>query len=295
MGIRLCHRQCDLTGISGVIVDSFGWPWIFYLPLPFGIAMLVASFFLVPRTPKKERNLNVMGYGSLIIGITALQLMLARGERLDWFDSTEIIIECAVAVLGLYWFVANTITSREPFFDRSLFLNRNYNLGNTFVFFVGAVMFLPLLLIPLELQQIGGYPAIDTGYLLMSRGAGSVMGLLILARFRDRVDPRPILFIGLLCAGLASWNMSDLDGGDPCLGCHLDQLVAWHRHRRGVGTAQYADPFEVERQAPGPGVCVLLPCLRCRQRHRHRGSDRVARTSFTDQSLGVDREHHPIH
>ena len=194
--------------ISGVIVDSFGWPWIFYLPLPFGIAMLVASFFLVPRTPKKERNLNVMGYGSLIVGISALQLMLARGERLDWFDSTEIIIECAVAVLGLYWFVANTISSREPFFDRRLFLNRNYNLGNTFVFFVGAVMFLPLLLIPLELQQIGGYPAINTGYLLMSRGAGSVMGLLILARFRDRVDPRPILFIGLLCAGLASWNMS---------------------------------------------------------------------------------------
>ena len=194
--------------ISGLIVDSLGWPWIFYLPLPFGIAMLVAAFFLVPRTPRKGRDLNLMGYASLIVGISALQLMLARGERVDWFESTEIIIETAVAALGLYWFIVNTLTAKEPFFDRALFRNRNYNLGNTVVFLVGSVMFLPLLLIPLELQQIGGYPAIDTGYLLMSRGAGSVMGLVILSRFRDRVDPRPILFMGLVCTGLASWNMS---------------------------------------------------------------------------------------
>ena len=194
--------------ISGQIVDTLGWPWIFYLPLPFGIAMLIAAFFLVPRTPKKHRDFNAMGYTSLIVGISALQLMLARGERLDWFESTEIIIECAVAVLGLYWFITNTITAKEPFFDRALFTNRNYTLGNTFVFMVGSVMFLPLLLIPLELQQIGGYPAIDTGYLLMSRGAGSIVGLVLLSRFRDRVDPRPILLVGLVCTGLACWNMA---------------------------------------------------------------------------------------
>ena len=194
--------------ISGQIVDTLGWPWIFYLPLPFGIAMLIAAFFLVPRTPKKHRDLNVMGYASLIVGISALQLMLARGQRLDWFESTEIILEGSVGVLGVYWFIANTLTAKEPFFDRALFANRNYNLGNTVVFMVGSVMFLPLLLIPLELQQIGGYPAIDTGYLLMSRGAGSVMGLLLLSHFRDRVDPRPILFIGLVCTGIAAWSMS---------------------------------------------------------------------------------------
>ena len=194
--------------ISGLIVDAFGWPWIFYLPLPFGVAMLVAAFFLVPRTAKKRRDLNLMGYASLIVGISALQLMLARGERLDWFESTEIITETAIAALGLYWFIVNTLTAKAPFFDRSMFRNRNYNLGNTFVFVVGTVMFLPLLLIPLELQQIGGYPAIDTGYLLMSRGGGSIMSLLILSRFRDRVDPRPILLMGLLCTGIAAWNMS---------------------------------------------------------------------------------------
>ena len=194
--------------ISGLIVESLGWEWVFYLPLPLGVAVLMAAFFLVPRTPRKHRDLNVMGYASLIVGISSLQLMLARGERLDWFESIEIIVETAVAALGIYWFVLNTLTAREPFFDRDLFRNRNYNLGNTFVFMAGSVMFLPMLLIPLELQQIGGYAAIDTGYLLMSRGVGSVLGLVILSRFRDHVDPRPILFIGLMCTGVAAWNMS---------------------------------------------------------------------------------------
>ncbi|MBS34535.1 MAG: hypothetical protein CMO26_01260 [Thiotrichales bacterium] len=194
--------------ISGIIVDALSWQWIFLFPLPVGVAMLLAAIYLVPRTPRSERNLNVTGYAALIVGITALQLMLARGERLDWFESKEILIETAVAVLGLYWFIANTIAAREPFFDRALFLNRNYNLGNFVVFIVGTVMFLPLLLVPLELQQISGYPALDTGYLLMSRGAGSVMGLLILSRFRDRVDPRPILALGLLCTAIGSYSMS---------------------------------------------------------------------------------------
>jgi DHA2 family multidrug resistance protein len=194
--------------ISGLIVDSLGWQWIFYVPLPIGIAMLLAAIVLIPRTPKKDRDLNVTGYAALIIGISALQLMLARGERLDWFQSTEVIVEASIGALGLYWFIVNTLTAKQPFFDRELFRNRNFNLGNALVFMVGMVMFLPLLLLPLELQQISGYTAIDTGYLLMSRGAGSVMGLLILSRFRDRVDPRPILFVGLVCTGLACWNMS---------------------------------------------------------------------------------------
>ena len=194
--------------ISGLIVDSLGWQWIFLVPLPIGLATFFAGFALIPRTPKKRRPLNVTGYASLIIGISALQLVLARGERLDWFESTEIMVESAVAILGLYWFVVNTMTSKQPYFDRDLFRDRNFNLGNTFVFFVGMVMFLPLLLIPLELQQVSGYSAVDTGYLLMSRGAGSVMGLLALSRLRDRVDPRPILFFGLACTGFACWSMS---------------------------------------------------------------------------------------
>ncbi len=68
-------------------------------------------------------------------------------------------------------------------------------------------MFLPLLLLPLLLQRIGGYPAIETGYLLLPRGVGSVLGLLVMSRLRDRIDPRPVLFFGLAATAIAAWHM----------------------------------------------------------------------------------------
>ncbi len=108
-----------------------------------------------------------IGLTTLIVGITALQLMLARGQRLDWFESNEIVLEAILAGLGIYLFAAHTLTAEKSFVDRALFRNRNYVLGQGFIFFIGSVLFLPLLLLPLLLQQIGGYPAIETGNLLM--------------------------------------------------------------------------------------------------------------------------------
>ena len=134
--------------------------------------------------------------------------MVARGERLDWFASTEIIIEALVAGLALYIFLAHTFTTKEPFVDVGLLRDRNFSLGLLFIFLVGAVLFLPLLLLPLLLEQIGDYPALETGYLLLPRGIGSVLGLIVMSRIRDRVDPRPVLFFGLVAMAAVAWSMS---------------------------------------------------------------------------------------
>ena len=194
--------------IAGVIVDAYSWRFVFYLTIPLALIAFIASWVLLPKVPKRKRKTDMVGFSALLIGVSVLQLMLARGERLDWFDSTEIIIETIIATLALYWFILNTLTSERPFFDRELFLNRNYNLGVLFIFIIGSVLFLPMLLVPLQLQQISGYSPIDTGYLLLSRGVGSVIGFTVLSRFRDRWDPRPVLLFGLLGTGWASWSMA---------------------------------------------------------------------------------------
>ena len=194
--------------IAGVIVESLGWPWIFFITLPLAVAVFVASWFLVPLTPRNERPLDWLGFLSLIIGVSVLQLMLARGQRLDWFESAEILIETSVAAICLYIFVAHTIMAKRPFYDRSLFLDRNFAVGQLYILLLGSVMFLPLLLLPLLLQQIAGYPVVDTGYLLLSRGVGSVLGLLVMAKLKGKTDPRPILFIGIAITAYAAWSMS---------------------------------------------------------------------------------------
>ena len=133
--------------------------------------------------------------------------MLARGERLDWFDSTEIVIEALIAGIALWFLVTHTLTAKRSFIERALFHDRNFVLGQVFIFLIGSVLFLPLLLLPLLLQQIGGYSAIETGYLLLPRGLGSVIGLIIMSQIRDKYDPRPILCVGLLVTAYSAWSM----------------------------------------------------------------------------------------
>ena len=166
--------------VAGIIVEEYGWPWIFYLPIPVSIGVFVASWFLVPDAEKNPRPMPWTGFLSLIVGVSVLQLMLARGERLDWFESPEIVLEAVISVAAIYFFIAHSLAARRPYYDRALFVDRDFVVGQAFAFVVGAVMFLPLLLLPLMLQQIGGYSAMDTGYLLLSRGGGSILGLIIM-------------------------------------------------------------------------------------------------------------------
>ena len=193
---------------AGLIVDKFGWPWIFYLPIPVSAAVFAASWFLVPDAPKNVRPMPWTGFLGLIVGVSFLQLMLARGERLDWFESTEIVIEATIALIGLYVFVVHSVGSRRPFFSRRLFINPDFVTGQVFAFVVGGVMFLPVLLLPLMLQQVAGYSAADTGYLMLFRGGGSMLGLIAVSIIRGRGDPRLILLFGLSISAYATWSMS---------------------------------------------------------------------------------------
>lgn len=194
--------------LAGFLIDSLGWQWIFYANIPISLTALVAAWILLPQNQPSPKSMDWTGFAALIIGVSVLQLMMARGERLDWFDSTEIVIEALIAGLALYIFLAHSFTTKSPFIDIVLLRDRNFTLGLVFIFLVGAVLFLPLLLLPLLLEQIGDYPALETGYLLLPRGIGSVLGLIIMSRLRDKIDPRPVLFFGLLLMATVAWSMS---------------------------------------------------------------------------------------
>ncbi len=194
--------------VGGYLIDAYSWPWIFYVNVPVCIGILIAGVFLVPKTPKSEQKMDWFGFLTLVVGISILQYMLARGERLDWFDSSEIVITAIASLLLLYLFIVHTITGKNTFIDRGLFKNFNFSLGQVVIFIVGGAIYMPLLLLPLMLTQIGGYPPLEVGQLLFSRGAGSVLSLLILTQFKDRFDPRPLILFGLFCNILPAWEMA---------------------------------------------------------------------------------------
>ncbi len=193
---------------SGYLIDSYGWPWIFYITVPVSGGCLIAAFIVVPEASRNEKPMDWTGFLALILGIGCLQLMISRGERLDWFDSTEIMMEAVTAGLLLYIFAIHTVFARNPFVERSLFRDWDFVVGQGFVFSVGLVMYLPLMLIPLQLQQLGGYPTSEIGFLMMSRGIGTAISLTVLSRVVDRIEPRSLMATGFTVMASGAWMMS---------------------------------------------------------------------------------------
>ena len=217
--------------VGGYLIEHYGWPWIYYTNIPLGMTIFLLAWLVMPQTPTTEKRLDWIGFITLIGGVALLQFTLARAERLDWFASTEFTIELFAACLLLYLFFAHTFTSKTPFVDRALFKDRNFVLGQMIIFTMGAVIYIPLLLLPLMLQQVAGYPAIEIGNLLFVRGVGSILVLIFMTRYADRFDPRPLVLLGLTLTVLPSWRMvywtADV----------LPQEVMWTNFLQGMGTS----------------------------------------------------------
>jgi DHA2 family multidrug resistance protein len=139
--------------------------------------------------------------------------MLDRGGRQDWFESMEIIIEAGLAVLGLYLFTIHSLTTRKPFLDPRLVVERHFFMGLLFVFLYGLLTVPPIVLMPPFLQDIRGYPIDAVGLLQAPRGFGLLAAMIVGGRVTGRIDSRVLIAVGLLCiAGsameMASWNDS---------------------------------------------------------------------------------------
>jgi MFS transporter, DHA2 family, multidrug resistance protein len=194
---------------GGILVEEYGWPWVFYVNVPFGVLAFLAAAAFVPEIEKDRfRTFNWYGFTVLAIAITGVQIVLNRGERLDWFDSTEIVAAAAAAAACLYLFVLHLSYARQPFFDPSILADRNYAIGLTMVFIHGAIIYLQLFLMPVLLQSLAGYGVRDVGGMLAFRAAGIATGMIIVSVISDRVDTRLIFLAGFACLIASAWNMS---------------------------------------------------------------------------------------
>jgi DHA2 family multidrug resistance protein len=195
--------------VGGVIVEYYTWPWIFWLNVPVGIIAIIGVILYVPEIESEsDRPMDWWGFILLTTGLATLQIMLNRGERLEWFSSPEIVLEGLYTGFAFYLFIAHSWTARYPFFRPQLFSDRNFKIGQIFIIVNGALSILPLVLLPLLLQNVGGYPAIAAGGLIIFRGVGLIIGLSIMSVISDKMDSRILLVTGLIIMGVSGWAMS---------------------------------------------------------------------------------------
>jgi len=150
----------------------------------------------------------MFGFGTLAIAIGAFQLMLDRGQMLDWFQSTEICIEATVAACAFYVFLVHTLTAERPFVDISIFTDRNFAIGSVFGFFLGGLMYSVMAMTAPLLGELMGYPAIDIGFAMAPRGIGTMLFIPLAGRLVDRIDVRWVIAIGMVVSGISTMMMA---------------------------------------------------------------------------------------
>jgi DHA2 family multidrug resistance protein len=195
--------------LGGWITENYNWRWVFYINLPIGILALMGIFaFVRESSDDRRRPFDLFGFAFLSLAIGALQMMLDRGEQRDWFSSTEVVIEAALAVIGLWVFIVHTFTSEKPFVDPVLFKDRNFLAGVLLMFMAAAVMYATLSLLPPMLTMLN-YPVVDAGLLMSPRGMTTMICMIFVGRLIGRLDSRIMLSIGLGLLGLSLAEMTE--------------------------------------------------------------------------------------
>ena len=196
--------------LGGWLTDNFSWRWVFYINLPVGlIASLMIHLFVFdpPYLRKGRTKVDYWGIGLLTVGVGALQILLDKGQQDDWLASNLIRGLLVTAGLAFIGFIIRELSTSKPIVDLRVFLNRTYSVGVLLITMVGVVLYGSLVLLPVFLQTLLGYPALQAGIAMAPRGLGSFLAMPMVGLFVARVDPRKLLALGI--AG-AAWTLYDL-------------------------------------------------------------------------------------
>lgn len=196
--------------LGGWLTEYHNWRWVFYINLPFGFLAWLGLAAFVKETPiDRSRRFDLLGFALLSVALCVFQMMLDRGESLDWFHSREIVIEAMLAALAFYLFLSHMFTSDQPpFIEPGLFRDRNFSVGLVFIFTVGVVLLATMALLPPFMQDLMGYPVIDVGLVLAPRGVGTMIAMIAVGRLSRRVDMRHLITFGLLLTSYSLWEMT---------------------------------------------------------------------------------------
>ncbi len=203
--------------LGGWITDSYSWRWIFYINLPVGVlAFFLATMFIEDPPYLRTKflgKIDGLGFGLMAVWLGTLQLVLDKGQEADWFEADWIRWTAAVSCLAFVAFVARELRHGEPIVQLHVFLNRDFAVGTLITGLYGVVLYSTTALLPLFLQTLLGYSALDSGLAVSPRGLGSMASMLIAGMIANRVDSRLLLAFGFFVLGASTLMLSDVNLG----------------------------------------------------------------------------------
>jgi len=213
--------------LGGWLTENYSWHWVFLVNLPVGIVTVFGLLAFMDETKRHEHlRFDWFGFLALAAGIGSMQLMLDRGEQLGWFGSPEIVAELIISIVGFYYFFAHSFTTSEPFVRFTIFRDRNFLIGCFFMLIMGLMLFSSMALSAPFIQNVLNYPIESAGWLLASRGVGTLIGMLMIGRLLRMIEARWLILVGLILTAQTMYQMTgftDNTSGRTIVMCGLLQ------------------------------------------------------------------------
>ncbi|MFM2301635.1 MAG: hypothetical protein RLZZ84_1371 [Pseudomonadota bacterium] len=207
MGIMIGPIMGPILG--GWLTQNWNWRSVFYVNVPLGVIALAIMLAELPSRPVIRRRFDLTGFALVAIALTSIQLLLDRGNHIDWYDSLEAWAYTIIGISAAWMAVIHLVTANNPLFNRQLFADSNYIVSLIFMVVIGIVMFATMALLPPMLQRLFGFGVIDTGEALMPRGVGTLITMQFSGWIiRKGFDPRVLVAAGFAIAGVSLWEMS---------------------------------------------------------------------------------------
>ena len=283
--------------LGGWLTDNYSWRWVFYINIPVGIASIVMTklyIFDPPYLKAESRKVDYWGIGMLAVGIGALQIVLDKGQEEDWFSSNMIVVLSIVAAVTLIALIWHLLTTDDPIVDLRVFKERSYAVGVFLMTVVGFVLYGSMVLLPVMLQTLLGYPPLQAGIAMAPRGIGSFFMMPITGMMTGRFDARKLLTAGLLVGGIDADLAVVAEPAGRLLGHLLAAAAPGRRHVAAVRAADDdfdgRDPAREDGQRDQP----VQPDAQHRRQHRHRDDRHAAGAPRPVDDHHARRERHAV-
>jgi DHA2 family multidrug resistance protein len=197
--------------IGGWITDNYSWRWVFFINLPIGMAAIwmVKRFIVDPDYIRNARagRIDAIGLGFLVLWLGTMQMVLDKGQEDDWFSALWVRWFSLICLASLAGFIIRELLTREPVVNLRVFADRNFAVGTVLLGLVGLVIYSPLTLLPLFLQNLMGYTALETGLAQNARGLGVFLLMPVVGVLVGKVDSRKLIALGFLVSGVAAYML----------------------------------------------------------------------------------------
>jgi DHA2 family multidrug resistance protein len=201
--------------IGGWITDSYSWRWIFYINLPVGIFAALMAKWVVEDPPYIKRNksadIDFIGLGLLAVWLATMQIVLDKGQEADWFGAQWIRWFTLISIAAFFSFIAWEFHVEHPLVDLRVFKNRNFTVGLILMTSLAAILYGTTAQLPLFLQTLMGYPALQSGYALAPRGVAAFFTTMIVGRLVGKIRLRWMLIFGFSMLAWSSFILSDIN------------------------------------------------------------------------------------